>query len=85
MENKEMEMLTDDELLGVAGGLLDNVTIAYQVLDGKWGNGQDRINRLAAAGYDYNAVQSTVNYILKNPQRYAPNYNLGYTRDPYLS
>ena len=38
--------------------------LAYEVLAGTWGNGQDRINRLRAAGYDYNAVQNRVNEIL---------------------
>ncbi len=35
--------------------------LAREVLDGAWGNGDDRKNRLTAAGYDYNAVQSKVN------------------------
>lgn len=35
--------------------------LAEEVLDGKWGNGDDRKNRLTAAGYDYNAVQEAVN------------------------
>lgn len=35
--------------------------IAKEVLAGKWGNGTDRKNRLAAAGYDYSAVQAKVN------------------------
>lgn len=38
-----------------------NDTIANQVIAGAWGSGQDRKNRLAAAGYDYNAVQALVN------------------------
>lgn len=38
-----------------------NETIADEVIAQRWGNGQDRKNRLAAAGYDYNAVQSIVN------------------------
>lgn len=38
-----------------------NEEIANEVLAGKWGNGTDRKNRLTAAGYDYNAVQSIVN------------------------
>lgn len=37
--------------------------IASEVLSGKWGNGDDRKNRLTAAGYDYNAVQSRVNQL----------------------
>ena len=39
----------------------DNTTIAREVLAGAWGNGNDRKNRLQAAGYDYNAVQAEVN------------------------
>lgn len=35
--------------------------LAKEVLAGAWGNGDDRKNRLTAAGYDYNAVQSRVN------------------------
>lgn len=36
-------------------------TIANEVIAGQWGNGDDRRNRLQAAGYDYNAVQALVN------------------------
>lgn len=39
--------------------------VAKEVVAGKWGNGEDRKNRLVAAGYDYNAVQNQVNAILK--------------------
>ena len=35
--------------------------VAQEVLQGKWGNGADRKNRLTAAGYDYSAVQKRVN------------------------
>lgn len=35
--------------------------LAKEVLAGEWGNGQDRVNRLTAAGYDYDAVQAAVN------------------------
>ncbi len=76
----DIEKLMDDELLGVAGGVKTDIEVAYDVIDGRWGNGQDRINRLRAAGYDPQAIQSIVNYLLKQPQRYnIPNY-----RDPYL-
>lgn len=40
---------------------LSNEQIADQVLAGAWGNGDDRRNKLQAAGYDYSAVQSIVN------------------------
>lgn len=38
--------------------------IAREVIAGKWGNGQDRVNALTNAGYNYNAVQNRVNEIL---------------------
>lgn len=39
-------------------------TLAHEVINGSWGNGDDRKNRLTAAGYDYQAVQNRVNEIL---------------------
>lgn len=38
--------------------------VAKEVLDGLWGNGDDRKNRLTNAGYNYYEVQSKVNQIL---------------------
>lgn len=38
-----------------------NEELANEVIRGEWGNGQDRKNRLTAAGYDYSAIQSIVN------------------------
>lgn len=38
-----------------------NETIAQEVINGKWGNGQDRVNRLRAAGYDPATIQAIVN------------------------
>lgn len=39
--------------------------IAKEVINGKWGNGTDRKNRLEKAGYNYNEVQKKVNMLLK--------------------
>ncbi|MBF0819830.1 hypothetical protein IR145_01280 [Streptococcus danieliae] len=39
-------------------------TIAQQVLNGDWGNGQDRVSRLTQAGYDYHEVQQKVNELV---------------------
>ena len=39
--------------------------VARKVIQGKWGNGSERKNRLTAAGYDYNEVQKRVNELLK--------------------
>lgn len=38
--------------------------LAAEVLEGKWGNGKERAERLTDAGYDYQAVQDRVNEIL---------------------
>ena len=38
--------------------------LAYEVLNGYWGTGKNRKDRLTAAGYDYNAVQKRVNEII---------------------
>lgn len=38
--------------------------IAREVIQGLWGNGQDRKNRITKAGYDYSAVQKRVNELL---------------------
>lgn len=39
--------------------------IAKEVIQGKWGNGDERKKKLTAAGYDYDAVQKRVNEMLK--------------------
>ena len=39
--------------------------LAREVLDGKWGNGAERKERITAAGYDYDAVQAEVNRLCK--------------------
>lgn len=38
--------------------------IAQEVIEGKWGVGSDRKQRLTAAGYDYKTVQKIVNELL---------------------
>ena len=40
-------------------------SIALEVIDGKWGSGNDRKQRLEKAGYNYREVQDKVNEILK--------------------
>ena len=40
--------------------------IAREVIQGLWGNGVDRINRLKAAGYDHSVIQNRVNQLLKS-------------------
>ena len=40
--------------------LKSNEEIAAEVWQNKWGNGQDRINRLTSAGYDWKAIQALI-------------------------
>ncbi len=39
--------------------------IAKEVIQGKWGNGDERKQKLTAAGYDYGKVQARVNEPMK--------------------
>ena len=77
----DINRINDEELLKVAGGRQSDLQVAYDVIDGRYGNGQDRVNRLRAAGYDPVYIQSIVNAILKQQDA---NQRLGFTRDPYL-
>jgi len=38
--------------------------VAQEVIDGKWGNGDERKAKLTAAGYNYNKVQARVNELM---------------------
>lgn len=40
-------------------------TITREVIQGKWGNGAERKQKLTAAGYNYSAVQKRVNELLR--------------------
>ena len=53
--------------------------IAKEVLNGKWGNGEDRKKRLTAAGYNYTEVQNAVNALSKKSTKPAVNYYPKYT------
>ena len=50
--------------------------LAREVIRGDWGNGQDRKDRLTAAGYNYNEVQGRVNEILRGNAPSAPASNV---------
>lgn len=62
----EVQALVNQKLIGTSStsSSKSTDTIAQEVINGMWGNGEDRKNRLQNAGYDYNAVQSKVNQIL---------------------
>lgn len=46
----------------------DNVVnaVAHEVIAGKWGNGQERVDKLKAAGYDPDKIQKRVNELIKS-------------------
>jgi hypothetical protein len=46
---------------------LSGYDIALEVIDGKWGTGQDRRNRLHDAGYDYREIDEEIR-LIRNPQ-----------------
>lgn len=50
--------------------------LAREVIRGDWGNGQDRKDRLTAAGYSYSEVQGRVNEILRGNAPSAPVSNV---------
>lgn len=45
--------------------LLPDITIVKEVIQGKWGNGEERIKRLTEAGYNAKKIQKAVNNALK--------------------
>ena len=63
--SEEKKLMDEEQLDAVAGGVTANLLAAYDVLAGKYGEGQERRARLAAAGFDYNQVQSLVNALWK--------------------
>ena len=42
------------------------LTVAKEVIAGKWGVGEDRKKKLTDAGYNYSKVQAKVNELLSN-------------------
>lgn len=58
----QAETVTDEN-----GSVMDAdtlVQIAKEVIEGDWGNGEERRERLESAGYDYESVQERVNEML---------------------
>lgn len=53
-----------DSTTAATSTTIDTATLAEQVIAGNWGDGQDRINALTAAGYNAGDIQSQVNDML---------------------
>ncbi len=65
--NVDMNYLYNESIIKNTDNKPENKTIdelAQEVINGKWGNGEDRKKKLEEAGYDYNKVQDKVNEIL---------------------
>ena len=63
MSNVSRETITAVELPEI-------IAVALLVIGGKYGNGKERVDALAAAGYDYNCVQKCVNELMKVVEKY---------------
>lgn len=59
--SKEKELISDDQNKDKTF-----FEIAHEVIAGKWGSGDARKKALEKSGYNYNEVQTMVNYILNN-------------------
>ena len=46
------------------------VALAFEVIAGKWGNGDERKRNLESAGYDYAKVQKCVNDLVALMDKY---------------
>ena len=62
---KKAEQAAAEREAAKAAARAENVEkLAKEVIQGKWGNGQERVDKLTAAGYDYKTVQDLVNKLL---------------------
>jgi hypothetical protein len=50
--------------------LPSTIGVAFMVLGGMYGNGEERVERLEADGYDYDTVQDCVNDLCELIEKY---------------
>lgn len=62
--DKNIVLLDDEDNVSSENALKSLNTVASEVIQGLWGNGQERFNNLSNAGYDAQAVQDKVNDLL---------------------
>ena len=67
--NKLIRLIETYNLTEYDVRLKDNKTIAEEVYNGRWGNGEERKKRLTEAGYDYKAIQTIVNKLVKAEEK----------------
>ena len=66
--NVDMNTMVNNIIVSSTQKTIDE--LAREVINGKWGNGEDRKNRLTSAGYNYQEVQNRVNQILAPKKEY---------------
>jgi len=69
--SENIQKMSDEALGEVAGGMSRDLVAAYDVMNGRYGNGEERKRRLADAGYDYWTVQNLVNGLSKGYDKVA--------------
>ena len=62
-DNNILNIRGNDEIV-IIDEKKDNNTIAYEVIDGLWGNGEERKKLLTENGYNYDEIMNIVNEIL---------------------
>lgn len=73
------EIMKTNNLNNVNGNVVtkkSNEELANEVINGLWGNGEDRKNKLTSAGYDYQAIQDIVNSKLNVKKETATYYQV---------
>lgn len=63
-----------DPVKEVVNAVKDYAVVVDEIINGDWGRGQDRWNRLTEAGYDWAHAQNLVNEKLGSSVRHATNY-----------
>ena len=63
-----------DGVKEVVNSVKDYAAVVDEIIGGKWGNGQERWDKLAESGYDWAHAQNLVNEKLGDSTRHATNY-----------
>ena len=71
LDNFREELIAEKKLI-VKNKLLPLDKIVQEVLEGRWGNGEERKDKLIAAGYDYDKIQEEINKQVPQPVQSAP-------------
>lgn len=64
IDEAELELCEQGQRMARRAIFIMYKDVAKEVIDGKWGNGMERIEKLEEAGYDSAKVQNIVNVML---------------------